>query len=128
MAMPEEEPISCAQARAVLGLTLDPHNDANASTIRDYFVKLLLLVWKHGECFDGKRPFGNSSWEYDLYRPLGREGLINLTFDEDGSVDQFDWEEQQKADRLIEAAIQEFLHPQIDRHEEVAAFKAKLTP
>lgn len=111
MLMAVTEPISCAQARAVLALPLDPHNDANAGSIREYLVKLLLLVWKDGECFDGKRPFGNSGWDFDIYKPLGAAGLVELVLDEDGYIDRFDWEEQQKADRLIEAAIQEFLHP-----------------
>lgn len=111
MLMAVTEPISCLQARQILALPLDPGNDAEATSVRDYLVKLLLLIWKDGEGFDGKRPFGNSSWDFDLYKPLGVAGLVRLTFDEDGYIDSFDWEEQQKADRLIEAAILELLHP-----------------
>ena len=26
-----------------------------------------IMVWEDRECFNGKRPFGNSGWEEDLY-------------------------------------------------------------
>ena len=45
-------------------------NDARAKTIKDYLIRLLLTVWDEGERFSGKRPFGNSGWEYDLYNAL----------------------------------------------------------
>ena len=31
-------------------------------TLRSYLEKLTHMIWKHQECFDGKRPFGNSDW------------------------------------------------------------------
>lgn len=55
-------------------------NDAGAATIRDYLTKLLLGVWEHKEGFDGKRPFGNSGWDYELYDGLARAGLIDATY------------------------------------------------
>jgi hypothetical protein len=121
-----EEAISCEQARAILALPLRQPNDAEAATVRDYLVKLLQLVWKEGECFDGKRPFGNSSWEYDLYDALVAGGVVSAILDSDGNIDDFGWDQQELANRLIEAAIAEFLHPQLDRSEEVAILKAKL--
>jgi hypothetical protein len=39
-------------------------------TVRDYLKGLLQNLWIEGEGFSGKRPFGNSGWEYDLYQPL----------------------------------------------------------
>lgn len=45
-------------------------NDANAATIRGYLKALLTKLWDEGEGFSGKRPFGNSGWERDLYFPL----------------------------------------------------------
>lgn len=45
-------------------------------TIRDYFKALLDRLWEQGEGFSGKRPFGNSGWEYDLQRPLVMAGVI----------------------------------------------------
>lgn len=44
-------------------------NDADAGTVGHYLYSLLWMVWQHGEGFSGKRPFGNSVWECDLYKP-----------------------------------------------------------
>jgi hypothetical protein len=60
----------------LLGLPLGP-NDAGAATLREYLVKLLTQVWEDEEGFDGKRPFGNSSWQSsDVYPALKAAGLI----------------------------------------------------
>ncbi len=59
-------------------------NDAGAGTVREYLLALLRGAWEEGEGFSGKRPFGNSSWEYDLYYVLVRNELMAGTFDEDG--------------------------------------------
>lgn len=61
-------------------------NDANASTVGDYLIKLLLTLWKEGEGFSGKRPFGNSGWEYELYSPLIKAGMVKGELDEDGYI------------------------------------------
>lgn len=89
----------------VLDLGL-PENDSGARTVRGYLVTLLMTLWREEECFSGKRPFGNSSWQYDLYQPIGRAGMVSMTFDEDGYADKFSQAEQDKADRLILAAIE----------------------
>lgn len=59
-------------------------------TVREYFRVLLSTVWEEGEGFSGKRPFGNSGWEYDLYAPLIRGGFIPGRLDEDGFVELVD--------------------------------------
>lgn len=51
-------------------------NDADAETIGGYLRALLLELWTEGEGFSGKRPFGNSGWEFDLYRPLVEAGFV----------------------------------------------------
>lgn len=51
-------------------------NDSGATTVKGYLKALLLLLWEEGEGFSGKRPFGNSCWEYDLYRALVLGGLV----------------------------------------------------
>ena len=38
----------------------------NPITIKGYLKELSLTLWKEKECFNGKRPFGNSGWDYDL--------------------------------------------------------------
>lgn len=57
-------------------------NDAKAKTIRDYLLSLLYTVWDKGEGFSGKRPFGNSGWEWELHWALSDAGLI----DEDDDI------------------------------------------
>ncbi len=51
-------------------------NDADAQTVREYLRALLCTVWEEGEGFSGKRPFGNSGWEYDLIGPLVDAGYV----------------------------------------------------
>jgi len=81
-------------------------NDADAATIREYLIKLLEGMWKEREDFNGKRPFGNSGWHYDLYKALGQNDLIQVTFDEDGFLEDFVTDdEQRRADALIGNAI-----------------------
>lgn len=65
-------------------------NDADAATIREYLVKLLTELWKEQECFGGKRPFGNSGWDYELYGALLDAGFISGERDEDGYIDDCD--------------------------------------
>lgn len=77
-------------------------NDADAKTIGGYLQALLYELWKEGEGFSGKRPFGNSSWEYDLYKPLVVAGIVDGELDEDGYIDKVD---RKAANTLIFSAI-----------------------
>lgn len=52
-------------------------NDADASTFRDYFKKLLTTLIEEEEGFCGKRPLGNSGWKNELYESL----ISNEVFD-----------------------------------------------
>ncbi len=65
-------------------------NDAEATTIREYLKTLLRTLWEEGVRFSGKRPFGNSDWEFELYDALVRAGHINGTIDEYGDLDKVD--------------------------------------
>ena len=65
-------------------------NDANAGTIGSYLQALLRGLWRSGEGFSGKRPFGNSGWDIDLYKALGECGLIAIEYDEDGDLMDYD--------------------------------------
>lgn len=86
----------------VLDLELHPDNDSGQPTIRGYLLALLRGVWSEGEGFSGKRPFGNSSWEYDLYDAIVRAGYVKGTFDSYGNVEEFD---KAGARELIDQAI-----------------------
>ena len=59
-------------------------------TIREYFKRLLTQLWIDGECFDGKRPFGNSGWQFDVYSALISKGIIDGEFDEAGYISELD--------------------------------------
>lgn len=77
------------QALAALACKL-PENDADALTVRDYLKELLASVLIQGESFSGKRPFGNSGWEYDILDPLAAAGHIPEDFSADQRASLFD--------------------------------------
>ncbi len=79
-------------------------NDAGAATVREYLRALLVAVWEDGEGFSGKRPFGNSGWEYDLYTALINAGAVNGKLDEYGCIKTAD---MKRANELIADAIDE---------------------
>ena len=74
----------------------------SAKTVRDALLAIVAVVWEEGESFSGKRPFGNSGWEFDLYVPLVRASLVRGAFDEYGYLEDVD---DAAADALILAAI-----------------------
>lgn len=48
-------------------------NDAGAGTIKDYLMILLEIMWED----EDSKPFGNSSWKYEVYDALVRAGMID---------------------------------------------------
>ena len=60
-------------------------------SIKDFFKRLLKKLFEEGEGFSGKRPFGNSDWQYDLCSCLIEKGIVNGEIDEDGYVEECDW-------------------------------------
>lgn len=91
-----------AAAAQVLALPLPPGNDAGAENVREYLLALLSALWREDESFSGKRPFGNSGWQYDIYAALITGGLVSGVVDTRGTVSLIDYE---TADRLVLAAI-----------------------
>ena len=77
-------------------------NDADEYTIRGYLKALLRGLIERGESFSGKRPFGNSGWDYDLFIPLIKAGIVKGSLDEDGFVEELD---KDAAQEKILAAI-----------------------
>lgn len=74
---------------AALELRFD--SDAgDGGTIRDYFHALLTTLWQEGEGFSGKRPFGNSGWEWDIYKPLIEAEYVDGKLDPDGYIEKCD--------------------------------------
>jgi hypothetical protein len=94
-------PITLGLIRRVLSLELGP-NDADEPTVCDYLLRLLHDVIVQGEGFDGKRPFGNSGWQHDLYASMVRAEIIEGEFDEDGYVEELD---DEKGEEIILACI-----------------------
>jgi hypothetical protein len=86
----------------ILSLPMPEENDAGARTIGDYLVALLLTLWRKKANFDGKRPFGNSSWGSHLEKALIEAGYVEGNLDEDGYIERSD---SDAADRLIALAI-----------------------
>jgi hypothetical protein len=82
-------PAPCANP-GLLDLRFDCSDIGREMSIREYLVELLSTLWKEGEDFSGKRPFGNSGWEYDLYAPLIKHGALSGELDPDGYIDQVD--------------------------------------
>lgn len=86
----------------LLNLKLEHYNFHENFTIRDYFCELLVTLWDKGEGFSGKRPFGNSGWKYDLYKPLIKANLVEGSLDEDGDINELN---TKQADNLIRSLI-----------------------
>lgn len=99
--------VTAEQVRATLDAPMPDPNDADAATVRDYLVALLLRVWDEAEGFSGKRPFGNSGWQQDVYEALAHAGLVTATFDEDGYLDEIPDDQQILAETLVLCAIRE---------------------
>lgn len=74
-------------------------------TIREFFYKLMELLWIEQEGFDGKRPFGNSSWDHDLIKCLVVNKLVKGKVDEDGYLEDFDY------DKVNKFVIKQILKP-----------------
>lgn len=81
-------------------------NDSGANTIRGYLVALLVVLWDEGEGFSGKRPFGNSGWEWDVFVPLINFGAISGELEEDDGYTYIVNVDDAAGDKLIREAIQ----------------------
>lgn len=55
-------------------------------SIHDYLIELLKALWEEQDEFSGKRPFGNSGWDYDLIGCLIANNIIEGKLDEYGYV------------------------------------------
>jgi hypothetical protein len=94
---------SMTEVEAVLAAPLEYEH--GSGTVRSYLHDLLTTLWAEGEGFSGKRPFGNSGWDYGLKVALAKAGILAATFDEDGDLNYLLQEERRRGDRLIKQAI-----------------------
>ena len=74
-----------------------------ACTVRGYLRGLLRALVVQGEGFNGKRPFGNSGWKYQLAAAMIREGVVEGSLDDEGYVTHCD---QDEVDRILLALVE----------------------
>lgn len=96
-------PIDSAIAHRVLAARMPAPNGADARTVTDYLTALLSELWRQEADFSGKRPFGMSGWQHEVYEGLFRAGFDVGVTDEAG-VREVDLD---RADALVQAAIAE---------------------
>lgn len=60
--------------------------DGEQVTLKELLGRLLVKVWVEGEGFSGKRPFGNSGWQYEIIDGLYAIGAIQDEDDGDDMV------------------------------------------
>lgn len=80
-------------------------------SIRHYLQTLLTRVWNARENFDGKRPFGSSSWEFKLYAALIAAKAIDGELSANGWVDALRTSDRIKADDLVVGLIATMCKP-----------------
>jgi hypothetical protein len=76
--------------------------DGQRQTIKGYLMELLATLWREGDSFSGKRPFGESGWQYPVYISLVKVGVLEGGFDKYDTLIDFD---RKKADQMISELI-----------------------
>jgi hypothetical protein len=107
--MKKLKPITDPKVFAALNQPMQD-NDAGALTIREYFFQLLNTLWEEGEGFSGKRPFGNSCWEHEIYQALVVGKHIKGALDEDGYLEDYD---RDAANKLVTKMIQAIFQKEV---------------
>lgn len=79
---PVGEPPDAIGVEAALEIRMGETDAGNNLTIRQYLHALLSKLWQEQEGFSSKRPFGNSSWEFEIYTVLAKNGYSGF-----GSID-----------------------------------------
>ena len=80
----------------VLDLKFESDDLDKEITIRNFFFELMKELWIEQECFNGKRPFGNSGWDGDLICCLIKNKLITGEIDDDGYLEDYNEDEASK--------------------------------
>jgi hypothetical protein len=103
--VPVPKPLTDKSLLAALEVRFDSDAGDNL-TVRDYLRTLLETLWAEGEGFSGKRPFGNSGWENEIYAPLIGAGFLPGTLTSDGYIEEYDKKESERyVFKLIKAAF-----------------------
>lgn len=91
-------------AEAVLDFEFED-GDLGTISIKDYLKELLVALLRDGESFSGKRPFGNSGWEYSLAAALIKAKAIDGSLDEEGYAEGFAWPDYHSAMQALVLAL-----------------------
>lgn len=70
-------------------------NDANAETVAEFLGAILTALWVEGECFSGKRPLGNSDWQWQVHMSLAKAGFVDTIINK--------WDEEDISDSDLDA-------------------------
>lgn len=62
-----------------LNIRFNERDHDREMSIREYLKLILDKVWEDDECFNGKRPFGNSGWQDQVHDILAENGLMAST-------------------------------------------------
>lgn len=76
--------------------------EEEAENIGAFLHKLLITLWVEGEGFSGKRPFGDSNWDFVLYKTLVNFEVVDGSIDEYGNLESFN---EEAADQIIRLCI-----------------------
>ena len=68
------------QVKEILALELDDPCHGDPKTIGEFMQQSLLNLFREGESFSGKRPCGNSGWEFQLHETLVKAGYVSGTY------------------------------------------------
>ena len=102
--VPESKKSKKKTTKSALDLRLDTDVGKNI-TLREYLYTLLKTLWAKNEDFSGKRPFGNSNWQFVVYKELIKEGYISGKLDDEGYVADYDPDEANEFVQLLIAKI-----------------------
>lgn len=86
--------------KEILELEFESTDLGETITIKEFFKRLLTTLFEEGECFSGKRPFGNSGWDYDLCICLAKNGVIKGKYD--SKYDDWDWDSKEADKKILE--------------------------
>ena len=72
-------------------------------TVKEYLKRLLYALWEEEDGFSGKRPFGNSGWQFDVIFALIEEGYIpgTIEYDENGYVSEVNYNSKEAEDFVL---------------------------
>lgn len=88
--------------KEILELKFESTDLGREISIRDFFKELLTALFKEGECFSGKRPFGNSGWDYDLCVCLVKNEVIKGKCLKYGDLDDWDYDSAEADKKILE--------------------------